>query len=56
MSMTVMEFRTGGPVREPRGPGLVARLRTALARRRGRDVPEPAPGPLATVIPLQRRG
>ena len=42
--MTVMEFRTGGPQREPRGPGVLAGLRERLGRR--------CPGP--AVVPTPR--
>ncbi len=42
--MTVMEFRTGGPQREARGPGVLSGLRERLGRR--------CPGP--AVVPAPR--
>ena len=41
--MTVMEFRTGGPQREPRGAGVLAGLRERIGRRCPGSAAVPAP-------------
>jgi hypothetical protein len=43
--MTVMEFRTGGPPRRPRGPGVLAGLRGRLGRSPVPRGAEPHDGP-----------
>lgn len=45
--MTVMEFRTGGPPRRPRGPGVLAGLRGRLGRSRAPRVADPHGGPVS---------
>jgi hypothetical protein len=44
--MTVMEFRTGGPPRRSRGPGVLAGLRGRLRRRGTVPVADPDLGPV----------